>query len=965
MGRQALDPMEGIMLLRRLVAFLATTPSNLHLGDVCNHITSRDLARIFDVDLVCLFIIPPDNPKIFHKYTMRSKEPEIIHIDDSKSLAADVVKYRHIARLNSLIRVDAHNVSVDGCPGIVTKRILSIPLFDATQNKVIGAVHMLNKSQMSEIFTEVDELFGMIYADQAASIVSSCFIHARMVARASLLTSLLEASVGLYSVAPEPTTFNKHKSLAPAEVLFVMESVARESLKCIQCRAFITSESVGMAPGQLVTIDRAGGSGGGRHSVMRNAYALATQFVGDRLGLVGKALRLQHMVAGVGSSLDHEMNPEVDLDPSGLPMVTMPILSIDGNILACLQLVAGPGSPKFFGPEGATDQVDRISFQQAVQWLSHQISAPLSHLLGSIGKPVRRPTSTPSTFSRAGVSSIASFEAALSSSEGMAGGGRQRPHSGVPHDFESLSSADATQSSVEGQSRPNSRNKSRKAAARAVSTKEGKLKAPSSPTERPRSRESITEDIDDLFIEPDPVEVAMNKMVMEKARIEEQLLEANKATVEAKAVAERRYEELKAATDFFARENEAMDTTLSAMHQMQAELESQVVKLQQAVEDAQHETAAMDRRRREEVAASEAAHLDREVAAGRDLGDQIVGLKQEIGKKMDEIELHQKTVEELRKSVHELESAATTKTVAAQELQKVLALCKIERDNARKSNEQLNTQLHTATEALNEKDHIIQILQEQLLKLTNENLQSLEHGSPRLSSAASSDTPVASLASPVNHVAQIPSVSIKAQPSMDVKNGDDASVHSAVSGPNVGPPKTPPPKTPPPKDRKPSFPNASPTAVSPTGSDISRPSKVSFKDLDPLPSPNGGTENMSPSGGSVASDQWVEHVDADGHKYYISSLTGETAWERPGEEATVFSHEALAAARPMTAGDWLQHFDEHGNEYWVNQVSGESAWELPQDAAILQQVKTAGAPSASSSAGGSLAASAGGYTIEI
>jgi hypothetical protein len=81
----------------------------------------------------------------------------------------------------------------------------------------------------------------------------------------------------------------------------------------------------------------------------------------------------------------------VDIDPIDWEMVIVPVFDLRGNVMAVLELVASPFSPKlkYPGTRG------RILLDQAAQWLAHQLSSPLQHILGFVDGPTTRPYSIP------------------------------------------------------------------------------------------------------------------------------------------------------------------------------------------------------------------------------------------------------------------------------------------------------------------------------------------------------------------------------------------------------------------------------------------------------------------------------------------------------------------------------------------------------------------------------------------
>jgi hypothetical protein len=80
---------------------------------------------------------------------------------------------------------------------------------------------------------------------------------------------------------------------------------------------------------------------------------------------------------------DEHYHPDVDLDPQGMPCVTLAVSNIEGDVLLCLQMVLGPGSPRIHLSES---RADGISFEQAAQWYVNSLSTPLQCVIENMNK---------------------------------------------------------------------------------------------------------------------------------------------------------------------------------------------------------------------------------------------------------------------------------------------------------------------------------------------------------------------------------------------------------------------------------------------------------------------------------------------------------------------------------------------------------------------------------------------------
>jgi hypothetical protein len=120
-ARNAIDPIDGILHMRRILAHIATAPNNLDFFDTVAHIVSKESLKIFDSDMICVYILNSgshDSPSLM-KYTLRSREPSIFSLVSSsvKSLALDTIISGKVARLNSLHSNPTFNMEIDGSAG--------------------------------------------------------------------------------------------------------------------------------------------------------------------------------------------------------------------------------------------------------------------------------------------------------------------------------------------------------------------------------------------------------------------------------------------------------------------------------------------------------------------------------------------------------------------------------------------------------------------------------------------------------------------------------------------------------------------------------------------------------------------------------------------------------------------------------------------------------------------------------
>jgi hypothetical protein len=87
------------------------------------------------------------------------------------------------------------------------------------------------------------------------------------------------------------------------------------------------------------------------------------------------------------------------------------------------------------------------------------------------------------------------------------------------------------------------------------------------------------------------------------------------------------------------------------------------------------------------------------------------------------------------------------------------------------------------------------------------------------------------------------------------------------------------------------------------------------------PAYKSGAAGAGGGGDSDLPPGWVAETDEDGDVYYTNEETGETQWERPGEEG---------AGEELEWEGWTVQYDEDGDAYYLHEESGETSWEPPE-----------------------------------
>jgi len=131
---------------------------------------------------------------------VKSPLPEDVNTNETHCVAAEVIRAGKVSRINVVTNSAVFNPLVDCCTGVIVKRIMSLPIYDADTNRVFGCIHIINKSQ-NDLFSEIDEIFGLLFADQASLLMTSCMRYEGMSLHANMLQHLLQAST---SVFPTP-----------------------------------------------------------------------------------------------------------------------------------------------------------------------------------------------------------------------------------------------------------------------------------------------------------------------------------------------------------------------------------------------------------------------------------------------------------------------------------------------------------------------------------------------------------------------------------------------------------------------------------------------------------------------------------------------------------------------------------------------------------------------------------------
>jgi len=892
-------------MMRRILSRMSQAPSTLDLQSTIGYVVAQDTVKMLDCDMISLFIKHPVRPNILHRYTVQSAHHSEIDTTDAKSIATDVIKSGKLVRLNLLANSHFHT-NIDGCHGVVTKRILSLPVYNTESSNVVGCIHLLNKTG-NDLFSEIDEVFGLLYADQTSSLLTSCLRYEHITNHANLLQNLLEASTALFSCIPDPTSLTSKRPLASGSILRSLEQMCRELLRCSNVRAFIVSDFTSdVAAGKLVML---GNTKNSSMSTSEAEYSITTAPIHS--GIVGHVVRTGTLYQVDDAGFDPYLNPTIDVDPVDAPLVVIPVVDLYGAVIACLELVVGPRSPRLKYSDEFKDQ-QSLLFIPAAQWLVHQISSPLQYMLRSVGSAVRRPLSTPKNIGRRKGSPFP-FDANLDEIVLISPG----------------KDIDIEQHSTPFSPLHSSHFSPQHSAIKvAFAEKEEPKKVVGQSMEGDSSVE-LKHLMNDLRESREEVVTLYSKLHDADTKVVSQSKQQDQYI---SRIAELEHE-LSTLNDTLIRNNlNAKDlSTLDGVLANQASSNDNVVRLTKekkrlSTENKQLESSLVEANSLLEELKKEVTALNSEVkimtdekqsaASESDLYKQENDkLKAELTELKSSVALYESQLNEAKSSVtllqNQLSMVKTQNTVSVVDHEsKLIEIANKAKEDSDaewslklyNSEQEWNQRLKTSEDSLqsisSENSQLkseVEALKSSELRLTSE-LQA----SQTLIEAAMEDSASARQleVDQLNQAIEKKDVIISILQAQVVKMAEQSIKQSdeALMGVNAPPTETPPMKSPPPLGRN--------------------TSKIPQMSRDPSITSNIDSSEVQQPTTDGTGSSWVAHVDDYNRTYYFNESTGESSWQNPDEP-------------PEQKGDWIKNYDEAGTEYWVNEVTGESAWELP------------------------------------
>jgi hypothetical protein len=989
---------DALLQLRRLYSYLSCAPVKHDVDEAVTYLTSREALKIFNAETINVYLVPHYNnvnAQVFNKHSRSLAVPQVYEFKGCVSVATDVITKNQFIRLNSLHgrhTQSSFNQEVDGGENITVKRILCVPLHDAAAGRTIGVITFVNKTN-GDVFTEVDDLFAEMFAEHATTHIVSCYEFERLNIRCRMLSVLLEASTDIFEVLPDSDS--EQATVLPGSVLQTLERLAQNVLRCSKVRAFLCTGALGMPGDELIILEK--------HSYVnahRKPPTTRRQTVNDithieaDAGIVGTAVQGKRWLLLEGAELEMSMNASVDMDSLGLPMISVPIMTVENQVLACLQMVPGPQSPKFECElEGISQDNVTIAFEQALQWFLHQISHPLEYLLKYVGKPVHRPMSTPkpikdikgqrirhslsmrhepgspdlvsmSSFFGTSSNALVSSPSLRINSASMANNpmnnhpvnvnngkltGQVKALNDAVNDMmcllnSVLQSADGTprRASVasNGSAAPN------------LSTKQHS-KTGLSQKDNGQSKQQIidaknkVEDlIKDIIALSDPsqqhgVRTPLRTSFSNTAHDFQAV--ATQESARPIHLDDQGLSSLVISTTVQEETNENDSSRQNMNVEAEKEKQREREEFEQALRKELEEKYEFDLS--ELLSRSDRAHADQI----RELEDDLHVLNERYEGQREDIQQRDSTIADWARSYEEIKSNADQLQASLEDYmsrasESAASVAQYEEENAKllQMQEELNRKIA-------EKDNILTILQTQLVQMAESNLADLDEAA-RKALFSSGTVGLGDMSSPPQS-APAPKSPIK---SVKINAADNAGSTTATTTPKnlKSALKTPSSGT---IDRTPSGAPRPPTTSTPAPRTPAQPK---------TPNPNadlGATRPFSvgqfaagsfdPSldafGNSLPA-HWAAYLDDSGSMYYYNDVTGESSWEPPaasaedsaGQQQPGGSGVEFTEGNAVMVGDWQQMHDENGQEYWVNVNTGVSEWTLPASA---QQVAYAAA----------------------
>lgn len=719
-----------------------------------------------------------------------------------------------------------------------------IPIRDQSgdEGTVLGSLLLLNKQ--TESFSEADELMAIVFADQVSALLTQCIALERSRRCLRTYRRVLESAVDAYRVIPDSDalTAKQEFGVTTQAILTMLEELCRDCLRCTRSRAFLVTDSVVALsgtqddvrfPAETLLMLNHTASGRDRLEVIA---------VSTTLGVAGHAVSSRSCYDIADSASDDRLNPQIDLEVIGKPVLTVPVLDASGRALAIIQLSPGPDSPKTALPlvDVGVNPLDQLLFAQAAQWMAYQLAQPLAYLFQLVGRQAVQPVAVPFPFAERRVSSFKQANAMLLRSV----------LASAPLSSSSSSSSTEDAGSAERQQLQEAAKEAALLAAQAsaqLAAREAELEALKVATAAAADSSSQAQALVDAAnaAATGRVEAADARAAELEAQLSKQaqrVAELEHRATKAEALAEAAMS--MAADEPAPSPAPAPETSAASAPTEEANAEMEALRGELAALKSASASAAAQL----ETKSQELAALLLEVEASND-----AAAKQRAER-----------VAEVDTLNAELLSAMTAATKARADL----AVAVSDKESAVAMMALLEEQLTSARGDVEQKDAVITILQEQLVKMAEEQLKGTDLSALRESLASSL-----------------------------------AQVQQTVPRPSTGPGK-------PPSSRVPTAaaPPAQPSTAAKEGDDAAAdPASVAYP----------WTELFDDAGNRYYFNQLTQESQWDAPSPEAAALA----------EASM----AESLASNVTHGDWVEAWTEEGQLYYIHQVTGESTWELPAD----------------------------------
>ncbi|KAJ8764740.1 hypothetical protein K2173_009128 [Erythroxylum novogranatense] len=88
--------------------------------------------------------------------------------------------------------------------------------------------------------------------------------------------------------------------------------------------------------------------------------------------------------------------------------------------------------------------------------------------------------------------------------------------------------------------------------------------------------------------------------------------------------------------------------------------------------------------------------------------------------------------------------------------------------------------------------------------------------------------------------------------------------------------------------------------------------------------------SVQPKAAEEPPTDWIEHISANGRRYYYNKRTKQSTWEKPYELMTTIE-------RADASTDWKEYTSPDGRKYYYNRVTKSSKWEIPEELKVARE----------------------------